>query len=107
MTKPFTLRQAADELGIGKTKLIELLREHPYYYANGNRKLFTQGDIEALRGAMRKQGGSSSKSRGPTYRFTDSNTRARQEEEAYRQAMELATRKKRSKDDNGSGDGHK
>jgi hypothetical protein len=96
--KPFTMIEAASELGISRTKLQQLVDRHPFYYANGNRKLFTVGDIEALRAAMRREGEICRNSRldrlkAKKGRIGPSAIRSR--EETLKRALELATTGKR------------
>lgn len=52
----FTMDEAADWLRISRRQLQALVKRHPVYYANGNRKLFGEGDLIALREAMRRDG---------------------------------------------------
>jgi anti-sigma factor RsiW len=52
---PFTMDQAAAELGISRRALQDLVAAHPHYYCNGIRKLFEASDIAALRFVMRQQ----------------------------------------------------
>lgn len=47
------MSEAAKELRISRRALQELIKVHRLYYENGNRKLFTESDIVALRDAMR------------------------------------------------------
>lgn len=49
----YTMEEAAQRLRIGRRNLQELVKDHPYYYSNGARKLFTEDDIAALIQAMR------------------------------------------------------
>ena len=49
----YTMEEAAQRLRIGRRNLQELVKDHPYYYSNGARKLFTEDDIAALIKAMR------------------------------------------------------
>ena len=53
LERAFTMAEAAALLRISKRALQELIKRHPFYYANGTRKLFQESDIEALRSAMR------------------------------------------------------
>lgn len=48
------MNEAAAALGVSRRALQELVKRHPRYYANGNRKLFEESDIVALRFAMRQ-----------------------------------------------------
>ena len=51
----YTMNEAAAELRISRRNLQELVKDHPYFYSNGSRKLFTDGDIAALIQAMRQE----------------------------------------------------
>src|SRR5512146_110976 len=51
---PLDMNQAAVALGISRRALQDLVASHPHYYINGNRKLFEESDIAALRFAMRQ-----------------------------------------------------
>jgi hypothetical protein len=53
--RAFSMSEAADILRISRRVLQELIKEHPYYYPNGNRKLFEESDVVALRAAMRSK----------------------------------------------------
>ena len=69
----FTMDEAAEWLRISRRQLQGLVKRHPVYYANGNRKLFGEGDLIALREAMRRDGDkcrSSSFRQGPAKRLT-------------------------------------
>lgn len=46
--------QAAKALNISRRSLQELVKLHPHYALNGNRKLFSQSDIKKLWEAMRE-----------------------------------------------------
>lgn len=47
------MKEAAEALRISRRKLQDLIKYHAYYYLNGNRKVFTESDIIALREVMR------------------------------------------------------
>src|SRR5690242_4853903 len=47
--------EAAKLLRISRRKLQALIKDHPHYYRNGNRKLFEDSDNIALRQAMRRE----------------------------------------------------
>src|ERR1017187_9141346 len=58
----FDMAAAAHALGWGRRSLQEFLKNTPadkagtpYYYPNGNRKLFTERDIERIRAARREE----------------------------------------------------
>src|ERR1035437_468432 len=62
MTLTFDMDSAAHALGWGRRSLQEFLKNTPadkagtpYYYPNGNRKLFTERDIERIRAARREE----------------------------------------------------
>lgn len=48
----FTLMEAAAELRVSVRRLTEIVKRHPYYYPNGNRKLFTQDNLTSIRNAL-------------------------------------------------------
>lgn len=50
-----TMDEAARELAVSRRALQDLVKRHPHYVANGRRKLFTAGDIDALIAAMRHE----------------------------------------------------
>lgn len=55
--RPFTMATAAVELGVSRRRLDDLVVRFPkFHYSNGNRRLFTQDDIENLRAALRVEG---------------------------------------------------
>jgi len=47
-----TLTEAANELRISVRRLSEIVKRHPYYYPNGNRKLFTHDNLASIRNAL-------------------------------------------------------
>lgn len=51
----YTMEEAAQRLRIGRRNLQELVKDHPYYYSNGARKLFTEDDINSLVQVMRQE----------------------------------------------------
>lgn len=51
----YTMDEAATLMRIGRRNLQELVKAHPFYFSNGARKLFTEGDIAALIQAMRQE----------------------------------------------------
>src|SRR6185295_14014498 len=51
----FTMNEGASILRVSRRKLQDLIKDHPHFYLNGNRKLFSESDIVALREAMRAQ----------------------------------------------------
>ena len=52
----FAMDEAAAWLRISRRALQDLVKRHPFYFTNGNRKLFGEGDLIALREAMRREG---------------------------------------------------
>jgi hypothetical protein len=48
----FTLKEAANELRISVRRLQDIVKRHPFYYPNGNRKLFTGDNLSAIRTAL-------------------------------------------------------
>lgn len=48
----FTLKEAAGELRISVRRLQDIVKRHPFYYPNGNRKLFTEDNLSSIRGAL-------------------------------------------------------
>ena len=54
MTAPLSMGEAAKRLGISRRTLQEMVKENPFYIANGQRKLFTGEDIRALIAVMRR-----------------------------------------------------
>lgn len=48
----FTLKEAAIELRMSYNRLREIVKRHPYYYPNGNRKLFTDDNLASIRSAL-------------------------------------------------------
>jgi hypothetical protein len=56
MTLPqiLTMNEAAKALRIGRTNLQRLIQRHPFYFANGARKLFTEDHIRSLIAAMER-----------------------------------------------------
>jgi hypothetical protein len=55
LERAFSMNEAAQILRVSRRKLQDLIKDHPYYYLNGNRKLFTESDILGLREVMRDQ----------------------------------------------------
>ena len=45
----YTMEEAAALLNVSRRTLQEIVKRYPFYYPNGNRKLFTDGDIETIR----------------------------------------------------------
>jgi hypothetical protein len=52
----YTMNEAARWLRISRRRLQELIKRYPFYYMNRTRKLFGEGDLEALRASMRREG---------------------------------------------------
>ena len=48
----FTFKEAAQELRISVRSFQEIVRRHPFYYPNGNRKLFTEENLAEIRTAL-------------------------------------------------------
>lgn len=48
-----TMDEAAERLRISRRALQEILKDHPFYFQNGRRKLFTEGDIASIIEALR------------------------------------------------------
>ena len=51
----YTMEEAARWLRISRRKLQDVVKRHPLYYPNGNRKLFAESDLVALREAIRRE----------------------------------------------------
>lgn len=51
----FTLKEAADELRISLTRFREIVKRYPFYYPNGNRKLFTEENLASIRSALTEE----------------------------------------------------
>lgn len=51
----FTLKEAADELRISVRRLQDIAKRHPFYYPNGNRKLFTEENLSSIRNALMEE----------------------------------------------------
>ncbi|WP_456725314.1 MULTISPECIES: hypothetical protein [unclassified Bradyrhizobium] len=47
-----TLKEAAAELRISYRRLQDIVKRHPFYYPNGNRKLFTEENLSLIRSAL-------------------------------------------------------
>ncbi|WP_420578823.1 hypothetical protein [Oceaniradius stylonematis] len=52
---PYSMAGAAARLGVSRRQLQTIIKRHPHYYANGNRKLFTEGDIGAIMKGLRDE----------------------------------------------------
>src|SRR3990167_6801708 len=52
---PVDMNGAALTLGICRRSLQDLLKRYPFYYSNGNRKLFTEDDVKRLSAALRRE----------------------------------------------------
>ncbi|XHB99386.1 hypothetical protein ABWH97_00100 [Nitratireductor sp. ac15] len=50
----FSMEEAAEKLRVSRRALQNIVKRYPYYYPNGNRKLFTDGDIKKLLSAIGK-----------------------------------------------------
>jgi predicted DNA-binding protein YlxM (UPF0122 family) len=48
----YSMNEAAALLKICRRALQDLIKDHPFYYLNGRRKLFMEKDVEALRAVM-------------------------------------------------------
>ena len=48
----FTLKEAVGELRISVRRLQDIVKRHPFYYPNGNRKLFTEENLSSIRSAL-------------------------------------------------------
>lgn len=44
----FTMNEAASRLRISRRSLQDVVRVYPYYFLNGRRKLFTEGDLAKI-----------------------------------------------------------
>lgn len=51
----FTLKEAADELRISLRNFQDIVKRHPFYYPNGNRKLFTEENLASIRSALAEE----------------------------------------------------
>src|SRR3990167_9822046 len=51
----FTMDEVAGWLRVSRRQLQELVKRHPFFYGNGNRKLFSEDDLLSLRTAMRQE----------------------------------------------------
>lgn len=51
--KIHTMDEAAAALRISRRSLHEIIKRHPFYFLNGNRKLFTDADLVKLTEALR------------------------------------------------------
>jgi hypothetical protein len=60
-----TFSEAAALLRLSPRRLRDVVDKYPFYYPNGNRKLFTDGDLENIRTALRAEAGKELQSRKP------------------------------------------
>jgi hypothetical protein len=51
----FTLKEAADELRISLRRFQDIVKRYPFYYPNGNRKLFTEENLASIRSALAEE----------------------------------------------------
>src|SRR3954466_4463392 len=51
----FTLKEAADELRISLRRFQDIVKRYPFYYSNGNRKLFTEENLASIRSALAEE----------------------------------------------------
>lgn len=93
----YTMEEAATRLRIGRRSLQELVKDHPFYYANGHRKLFTEDDIAALMQVMRQKAEPcrSSSSRPAQAKARIGASVGRTSESTWIRARELLSRPKR------------
>lgn len=53
--KNYTLAEAAAELRVSLRSMSNIVARHPHYYAVGNRKLFTEEDIQKIIAGLRDE----------------------------------------------------
>ena len=51
----FTLKEAANELRISLRRFQDIVKRYPFYYPNGNRKLFTEENLASIRSALAEE----------------------------------------------------
>jgi hypothetical protein len=52
----YTMKEAAARMRICRRVLQEMIKQYPFYFSNGRRKLFTEGDVANLVAALREDG---------------------------------------------------
>lgn len=50
-----TMDEAAEVLRVSRRSLQEIIKRHPFYVPNGNRKLFTEADLMAILAGLRRE----------------------------------------------------
>ena len=55
LSQVFSMDEAAERLHISRRQLQEIVKRHPHYVPNGQRKLFTEADLAAILAGLREE----------------------------------------------------